>query len=571
MLARTFLPSLLLLVACDSASSSITSCKEDETLVNGVCIEDPRPATVHLSSVGFRTDRGKRGTYVGGPVEGAGFSVKSAADGSVVFSGQASAEIDAPDSAEVVHVVDFRDLQEPGEYYVEVNGSAPSEPFWIADDVYVEPFRAVMLGMYGQRCGQSVYFEWQGQPFEHGECHHGDAAPLGWHDAGDYGKYTNNGAFSLGMMLFAWDHFRDKLEGFELEIPERGGDLPDYLDECRFQLDWLFAMQDAATGGVADRITTANFDGLSVSPERSTNPRNMAPVSTQATADFAAVMAHASRVFEPYDAAYAERLRDSALAAWQFLLDNPTQIAAVTMGFTGSYRSGDLDDRLWAAAEIFEITGDADALAYFEARDVPGGFQLSPSWDWSDLTTLAIFTYLDSTREERNPDLVTDLTNRIDVTSNSLAMQAMKHAYGRSLGTYYEWGVNGMIARTTMALSVAARLAIASGEDDGRSALYLDAAAMQLDHLFGRNYFGRSFVTGVGFDPPLFPHHRPSVADGIEPPWPGLLVGGPSRVQDMNNPAMARQWFDDIDDFTSNEIAINWNAPLVYALVAFLP
>jgi len=48
-------------------------------------------------------------------------------------------------------------------------------------------------------------------------------------------------------------------------------------------------------------------------------------------------------------------------------------------------------------------------------------------------------------------------------------------------------------------------------------------------------------------------------------------VGGPSRNQDGGQVGFARQWIDDSDDFTSNEIAINWNAPLVYALAAFLP
>jgi endoglucanase len=237
------------------------------------------------------------------------------------------------------------------------------------------------------------------------------------------------------------------------------------------------------------------------------------------------------------------------------------------MGFTGSYRSGDADDRLWAAAEIWETTGDADALARFEGVGV---YPVYSNWDWADLTNLALFTYLDSEREERDPDIVSTIKMRVNSTANGLATQAMSHAYGRSLGAYYEWGVNGMIARTTMVFQIAARLAEESGDEEGRSATFLDAAAFQLDHLFGRNYFGRSFVTGVGFDPPLYPHHRPSVADGVEPPWPGLLVGGPSRDPDGGN-GFARMWFDESDDYTSNEVAINWNAPLIYALAAFLP
>ena len=30
----------------------------------------------------------------------------------------------------------------------------------------------------------------------------------------------------------------------------------------------------------------------------------------------------------------------------------------------------------------------------------------------------------------------------------------------------------------------------------------------------------------VGYAPPVHPHHRPSAADDVTAPWPGLLVGG---------------------------------------------
>ena len=68
----------------------------------------------------------------------------------------------------------------------------------------------------------------------------------------------------------------------------------------------------------------------------------------------------------------------------------------------------------------------------------------------------------------------------------------------------------------------------------------------------------------------MHPHHRPSIADNIIAPIPGLLVGGP-------NPGMQDKCFyastetetaytDDDCSYASNEIAINWNAPLVYVV-----
>jgi MYXO-CTERM domain-containing protein len=68
------------------------------------------------------------------------------------------------------------------------------------------------------------------------------------------------------------------------------------------------------------------------------------------------------------------------------------------------------------------------------------------------------------------------------------------------------------------------------------------------------------------------PHHRPSKADGIEQPWPGLLVGGGNNTstQSAGNKNGATNWLDDVNAYELNEVAINWNAPLVYALASFL-
>ena len=92
----------------------------------------------------------------------------------------------------------------------------------------------------------------------------------------------------------------------------------------------------------------------------------------------------------------------------------------------------------------------------------------------------------------------------------------------------------------------------------------------------GRNPLGRSMVTGVGTKPPMHPHHRPSEADGIDAPVPGFISGGPNPGQQdkagcpvpypSKMPALS--WLDHYCSYASNEIAINWNAPLVYVSAA---
>ena len=60
----------------------------------------------------------------------------------------------------------------------------------------------------------------------------------------------------------------------------------------------------------------------------------------------------------------------------------------------------------------------------------------------------------------------------------------------------------------------------------------------------------------------MFPHDRRSGADKVSMPWPGYLVGGPWPG--------AKDWLDSQDSYKTNEIAINWNGALIYALAPFI-
>jgi endoglucanase len=198
-----------------------------------------------------------------------------------------------------------------------------------------------------------------------------------------------------------------------------------------------------------------------------------------------------------------------------------------------------------------------------------GSTPLRSDWDWSDVQNLGFYTYLMSEREGRNAERVATIEGQVLTGGDGMAMAAETHSYGRSVGTKYYWGINGVIARSVMNFMVAERVA----SSDEQKQRYRDASSFQLDHLFGRNFYGRSFVTGVGHKPPQQPHHRPSVADSVGPPWPGLLIGGPSG-QSQNGMTVglaATSWVDETNNYTTNEVAINWSGALVYALAAALP
>ena len=533
--------------------------------------------TVRANSVGYATGRVKTVTVVlpSGmtSLTDANADVHSAANDSVVWSCALTGPTNDSATSTTVYLGDFTPFDAAGEYYISVPSlivdgkPARSATFRIAPDVFRDALTRAILSMYGQRCGMAVDFQLGGDRWSHGACHLNDAyldylsgvktrkpSVGGWHDAGDYGKYITNGAFAAGMMLAAWEHFEPMLSKVSIAaIPEHGGAIPDFLDEVKWELDWLLTTQ-REDGGVSHKVTALDFEGF-LMPEKDGSQRYYTPVGTAATGDLVAVMAQAARIYAPYDQAASAAYLAAARLGYAFLAAN-TGPAVPDIGDTfktGGYgQSSDASNRLWAAAELWETTGEATLLADVETRiGVPN---VDANFDWGNPTNLGLFTYLLSKREGRNPTLLADLTTDATTVADLLTGTAKASAFGRAI-TGYWWGSNGAVARTAMNLWVAHQL--------NPDAKYLDAIALQLDHLLGRNYYDRTQVTGVGYHPPEMPHHRPTVSDGRLAPWPGLLVGG-------SNPG-ATTWMDETDAYQVNEVAINWSAAFIYATAALTP
>jgi len=83
-------------------------------------------------------------------------------------------------------------------------------------------------------------------------------------------------------------------------------------------------------------------------------------------------------------------------------------------------------------------------------------------------------------------------------------------------------------------------------------------------------------VTGFGDRPVTEPHHRPSVADDVDAPVPGLVSGGPNAgIQDeyaaehLQGRAPAKSFADHEDSYATNEVTIYWNSPALFVLAHF--
>jgi endoglucanase len=151
--------------------------------------------------------------------------------------------------------------------------------------------------------------------------------------------------------------------------------------------------------------------------------------------------------------------------------------------------------------------------------------------------------------------------------ANTFLAKAEENAFATVVGQSardYNWGGTSNAANQGILLLQAYALT--------KDRRYVDGALSNLDYILGRNATGYSFITGIGSKSPMHPHHRQSEADGITEPVPGLLVGGPNiGMQDSCNypfHEIETAYVDNVCSYASNEIAINWQAPIVYLVHA---
>lgn len=520
---------------------------------------------IRLDTVGYLPELPKVASIAAGSCTN--FQVVRVSDGKIIFSGPVSGPKFNADTGENLCFADFSSCREPGIFQLDVPGVGRSPSFEISRTAFTEAYRTTMLGMYLWRCGTAVSATFDGRTFAHAACHTNDAwldhvggghtnVPSlgGWHDAGDYNKYVVNAGVSVGVMLRAWEDFGGALEKVKLQLPPDHSGLPDFLREVKYELDWLLTMQ-APDGSVYCKVSTEHF-GSFIFPEAEQTPRFFVPWGSAATANFVAMLALAARDFQKYDPVFAAQCRQAAQKSYQFLLQNPEDHPADQSQFaTGTYGVRDREARLWAAAELWETTGDADCLRDFEQRASQGDGRIDASWDYGNVKNLGELTYLFSARSGRDTNLVATVRRHLLQTADGIVATAAAHGYARPLGDRYSWGGNGTVARQAVVLHAAEKIS----PNPAYRATALDA----VHYLLGRNSFGRSFVTGIGFEPPLHPHDRFSAALNLGVPCPGRLVGGPQPH--------AEDWVDSQADYTRNEIAINWNTALIYALAEFVP
>ena len=506
-----------------------------------------------------------------------------------VYTGELKQSVQPAFSGKLTAIANFSVFSQPGTYTIYVPGTGISYPFNIKASVHKNVADATIKAFYFQRASIPLEEKYAGK-WHRAEGHPDDkvlihasaisdkrpegtliSSPRGWYDAGDYNKYIVNSGITTATLLSLYEDFPEYMKTVKLNIRESTNQLPDVLDEVLWNLRWMLTMQDPNDGGVYHKLTNPKFDAM-IMPDKAIDKRYVVQKGTAATLDFAAVMAQASRIFKKFPhqlPGLADSCIKASESAYQWAVENPDMVYnqdAMNKKFkpeivTGAYGDRSFTDEFtWAAAELYVTTGKEE---YYNKLNLTGNDKLQvPSWAQVKMLgyyTLAQNSGSNFTQRSKIQQVKQQLLNYAD----SMIAGADRNAYQTVMtksASSFNWGSNSNAANEGVLLIKAYKLS--------NNPKYLNYALGNLDYILGRNGAGYSYITGYGSKSPMHPHHRPSVADGVVDPVPGLLSGGPNPgMQDgikVPSTVPDEAFIDDDRAYAANEIAINWNAPIAY-------
>lgn len=561
----------------------------------------PIPAQISVNQTGYFPHGPKIASVAITSAAGLDWRLENSA-GEVVLSGQTTPFGADAASGDSVHLIDFSAFTTPGQGYRLVTDQLESAPFDISAEIYRQLKDDALAYFYHNRSGITITAEYAGAAWARPAGHLTDNAVTcykgtdpdghtwpgcdytldvagGWYDAGDFGKYVVNGGISAWTLMDLYRRFPAAYPDGALSIPEQGNGVPDLLDEARWEMEFLLSMQvppgQPQAGMVHHKMHDRTWAAMPMIPptEVDNNPdhqpenegRYLFPPSTAATLNMAATAAQCARLWADVDAAFAQTCLAAAETAWDAAQANPAVFAGNTLGEGGgNYDDTVVDDEFyWAAAELFITTGKETYLNYLLESNQ---FATAESFDWGHTAPLGTLA-LAQTDRPLPAEARAQVEQAIIAFADDLLAQQSEAGYGALIKGQLPWGSNGTVMNNMMLVSAAYDL---SGDEK-----YLDAARLSMDYILGRNPLNQSYVSGYGTYAMQHPHHRfwaNDPANGYPAPPPGALAGGPNAsptdpdalAAGVMELAPAKRYVDEIGSYSTNEVTINWNAPLAW-------
>jgi len=500
---------------------------------------------------------------------GSAFQIVNFTNSSIAYTGTLTSRLDhgftlSPAPYQKVLQADFTSFTTPGEYVLAVPGLGASLPFLINDGTAMDMTRTYALGLYHQRCGTNNALPFT--RFTHRDCHtnlvhiahpqsqyeytwtlapgesitaqsvmNPNANPVGphtvirsesdllypfmntsdinlsggYHDAGDYSKYTLGVAALAHYLLFSADASPAFRALDNLGLPESGDGKSDVLEMAKLQTDFLVKMQDA-DGGFYFLVYPQYGTYDTVLPE-SAGPQVVWPKNTSATAASVAALAEAasSPTFKLLYPQAASNYLSAALNGWTFLTnafhnygpDNSYQ----KLTFYGDWHTH-TDEVAWAACELFLATSNQyffqQMTNWFPDPNDPDTIKDSFRRCWESYGN-AIRSYAFGARSGRVSSTMLDstywgkCTNQIILAANDRLNRASNNAYATSLSTNEKTFGDGHF--TIFYFSGDAAFELAIGYLLNPDSRYIDGILGNMNYELGCNPVNVSFVEGLGW------------------------------------------------------------------------
>lgn len=247
----------------------------------------------------------------------ASFDVCALDTGEVVLSGRVKRkEADSDDGLETAEA-DFSDLKTPGKYYIKTEILGKSKTFEIKDKAYDAEYEKAFEALKALECSDCpVYVSFESDETKKLE------VSGGWHTSKYGDRDVVEGCLAVMDICTVYEYYPEIFE--------------DALKEASKEIDWLFKMQNAETGGVYTSVAhkeAGNADSKLV----------VGGETTRATAYYCACMAKYSVTAAKINQEKAAKALQQAVKAWNCLEANKEIIS---------------DDQMYrAAVEMYRATG----------------------------------------------------------------------------------------------------------------------------------------------------------------------------------------------------------------------
>lgn len=559
----------------------------------------------------------------------------------VVYTGTTGKKFYDEDSGETVCKINFSKFTEPGEYFLRIPEKEwRSFPFRIAENPYLDDTHDMLTNalnyFYQNRSGSDINAKYitsgDTKTLAHPGGHKTDCASIqkewidtyaetsdateqyasseanvsgGWYNSADHSKSMIEGGMALWTLQNLYERaamtdtgryvFGD--DSGTCVVPEAGNTVPDILDECRYELEFMEKMRvepdEPAWGELAGlyyhQVQDHTWTGLATRPwdyeEEWETVRILKPPTFAATLNFAACAAQAARLWQNYDAEYAQKLLTEAEDAYQAFRKHyyeadysqtthpvyqtgcPREEVNAKSQYAPKYQNtatncyGDYDvsdDAYWAACELY-LTETAmkksEAANYLknlsdyqdafkvrakitgaENEDGDGSLTLFNWGNTAAAGSLSLALHGDALTADQRDTLYNSILAAADTY---LAVQdeqgygipykgregAKEPSFGPELAppAGFEYGSN--------ARAVSNMIAMAYAYDLTAESKYRSGVTTGMNYLLGCNPLSFSYVTGYGFYRAMNPQHRfwSYELDDTLPTAPdGVLVAGPT-------------------------------------------